>query len=488
MKEAEKKIFNSEDTEVITVYPDQEPEQTEVTEFWYEEGESIKLNRQQFLKFLEIKGFRKLFIGKDYIFVQIENNIVKEIGTVNIKDFVADYIKNLGIEREDTFEYDLILSKVINQSSTLFSRNFLEFLPNLDWKFKRDTEVESYIYFQNCFVKVTKGGYEVHNYEELDGYIWESQKLKREFYKSDIKSVFVQFMFRICKEDPERFNSLRSAVGYLLHSYKNPASAKAIVFIDERPGEGANGRCGKGLVGKAIGKIRNSVQSNGKNFKFDRFMFQSVKPDTAIIEFSDIEKNFHFENLFSIITDDMPTEKKNKDEIIIPFESSPKILITTNYAIKGVDASTLDREFVLEFSDHYNENHKPIEEFGKKFFESWNKEEWNSFYNFMIGCLLFYLKNGLVEYERINLNRKMLIESTAEEFIEFMEDIEFGKRYDKKELYQKFIDNYTDFNKLHQKTFTGWIKIYAKLCDLKYEDKNSGNSKGFILLKSVRMD
>ena len=43
----------------------------------------------------------------------------------------------------------------------------------------------------------------------------------------------------------------------------------------------------------------------------------------------------------------------------------------------------------------------------------------------MIECVKHYLKNGLVEYERINLNQKMLIESTSEEFIEFMEEIEF---------------------------------------------------------------
>lgn len=491
MKETKEQIFEPEEAEVIVIYPDaDERTESEIT-FWYKDGDETKINRQQFLAFLERKGFRKLYVGKEYLFVQIENNIVKEVGTVHIKDYVTTYIKGLKDELEEDFDANIILGKVINQAPTLFSRNFLEFIPNLDGEFKRDTENESYIYFQNCFVKVTKDGYDVHNYDELEGFIWESQKIKkREFHKADIESVFALFTFRVCKEDPSRFNSLKSAIGYLLHSYKDPANAKAIIFIDERPGEGANGRCGKSLVGKSVGKIRNSVRPDGKNFKFGQFMFQSVKPDTAIIDFNDAKKNFQFENLFSMITDDMPVEKKNKDEVILPFEYSPKILITTNHAIKGVDASTLDREYVLEFSDHYNENHKPIQEFGKKFFDAWNKDEWNSFDNFMISCLQYYLNYGLVEYDRVNLNKKMLIESTSEEFVEFMEDTELGKLYDKKEQHKKFIEAYPDYSKIQQKTFTSWVKLYAKLKGLKFEQKKSGAERGFILIKpeNGRMD
>jgi hypothetical protein len=127
---------------------------------------------------------------------------------------------------------------------------------------------------------------------------------------------------------------------------------------------------------------------------------------------------------------------------------------------------TLDREFVLEFSDYFNESYKPVEEFGKKFFEPfWNSEEWNSFDNFMIECLQYYLKNGLKDYERINLNNKMLIEMTSEEFVEFMESLTqalskgegFSEKFDKKELHKKFIEEYPDFNNLHQKTFTNWL-------------------------------
>lgn len=491
MKEAEE-IFNIDEAEVLLLKPGEEQIQNEPEEFWYLEDDEVKLNRQQFLSFLEKRGYRKYYVGKEYMFVQIENNIVKEVTKVNIKDHIRDFIQGLGETTEDGIRTSSIWGKVINQVGTLFSANFLELIPNVEGEFKRDTETNSFIYYQNCFVWVTPNGYTTHNYTALDGYIWESQKVKRNFEKSNNDSVFKKFILKICKDDPKRFNALRSAIGYLLHSHKDPANTKAIVFIDERPGDGANGRCGKSLVGKAISKIRKSVRRDGKNFKFNQFMFQSVKPDTAIIDFNDVTKGFPFENLFSIITDDMAVEEKNKAEVIVPFERSPKILITTNHAIKGVDASTLDREFVIEFSDYFNEKHKPVDEFGKKFFEPfWNIEEWTSFDNFMIECLRDFLSKGLLEYERINLFDKILIESTSEDFVEFVEDLELEKKYDNKELFNEFLDVYPEHKtKLMQKTFTLWVKTLGSIKGYKYLPKKSGKERGFILSnpKSGRMD
>ena len=63
------------------------------------------------------------------------------------------------------------------------------------------------------------------------------------------------------------------------------------------------------------------------------------------------------------------------------------------------------------------------------------------------------------------------------------------KRYDKKELWNKFIEIYSDYKiGFTQRTFSSWIKNYAKLKGLKFEVKNSGNSKGFILTKDLRIN
>lgn len=490
MKDVTEKMFDSEEAEVIVLYPDgDESTESEIT-FWYKEGSKIKIDSQSFISQLAKLGYRKYFLGKEYIFVFIEKNIVEEVEAVHMKDHIRNYMKYSEREFEEGITPDKIMGKVINQAPTLFSRGNLEFLDTLENNFKRDTREESFIYFKNCFVKVTKDKYITYDYAQLDGLIWKKKIIAKNFSISDEESDFKTFVIRICKDNLERFNSFMSAIGYLLSEYKDPAKAKAIIFMDEKIDDGSNGGCGKSLLGNALSQVRKSLRLGGKAFKFDRFSFQSDEPGTNIIEFNDLSRSFPFEMLFTAITDNMAFEKKNKDETIVDFKHAPKILLSTNYTIKGVGESTLRRQFVLEFTDHYNIRHSPEDEFKRRFFDDWDDNHWNNFFNFMIKCIQYHLQNGLVDYVRKNLNTKKLIESTSEEFVEFMEDVEFGSKIDKKILHQKFIEIYPDFKKLQQKTFTGWIKTYAKLKNYKYEDKKSGTERGFILSKidDGRMD
>jgi len=170
---------------------------------------------------------------------------------------------------------------------------------------------------------------------------------------------------------------------------------------------------------------------------------------------------------------------KNKDEVHLSYDESPKVVISTNFSIAGVDDSTLDRQFIIEFSDYYNKSHRLVDDFGKPFFGSWNPDEWSDFDNFMIGCLQLYLRKGLVAYEYINLEKKKLIDETCQEFVEFAEadegGIETGKEYEKKELYESFIKEYEDFDKLTQSKFTRWLKVWGKVKGLDVsESKSSG--------------
>ena len=60
--------------------------------------------------------------------------------------------------------------------------------------------------------------------------------------------------------------------------------------------------------------MKKSLRIDGKNFEFHpRFTFQEVRISDDVIEFNDVRKNFDFERLFSVITDDMSVENKTKD-------------------------------------------------------------------------------------------------------------------------------------------------------------------------------
>ena len=433
--------------------------------FWFMDRDKIKIEQRLFIEFLGHLGIRKYLNKKDFTIVEVNKNIVREIETVHIKDKIINYFNDIDETLEEGINKNIVHNKIVAMAPTLFSKSSLEFLPALEGKFLRDTYRESFLFFKNCFVKVTKDKYDTYDYCELDGLIWENQIIRREFYKTDRESEFVRLCLNICDNVIERFYALISAMGYLMHGYRNPTNAKAIIFMDEKISDGSNGGSGKSLIGVAISHIRKTLRL-GKSFKFDRFSFQSFEQGTSIIEFNDIKKNFNFEMLFTSITDNIAIEKKNKNEVIIPFNNTPKILLSTNHTIKGIDESTLRRQSIVEFSAHYNMKVTPESELKKRLFDDWNSEEWIEFYNFMIFCIQYHLANGLVAYQTKNLEQKKLTENTSEEFIEFMEEIELDTRYDKKELHQKFIEIYPDNKLQHQKTFTSWIKIYAKLEEL----------------------
>ena len=446
--------------------------------FWYIENDKTKISKQNFKRFLEENGFCKLQLEHGYILLKVSKNIVREVEIFNIKDFVIDYLKRVDDEYFSDSPKAKVIDAVIKGASQHFVNSFLEFLETRELEFLRDTKDNGFLFFANCFVEVNKAKVEVKRYEELEGYIWDKQVIQKRFEVKNKESEFERFIRNICEADEQRILSIRSAIGYLLHNYKDSTNAKAIIFLDEKLSDGAYGRSGKGLVAQAIGKLRKTVRLDGRNFNFSKsFSFQSVTLDTAIIEFNDVTKKFNFDKLFSIITDDITVEKKNQNEIIIPFHQSPKIIISTNYTIEGSDDSTIDRQFIIEFSDHYNKSHRPIDEFGHRFFDEWSNNEWNYFLNYMVGCMQLYLNRGLVQCTHVNLEKKKLIDATSEEFAEYFEALDFSVEHNRKILMENFKKEYDDFEELKLTKFTRWLKEAGRIKSYRVSERKSGSER-----------
>ncbi len=205
----------------------------------------------------------------------------------------------------------------------------------------------------------------------------------------------------------------------------------------------------------ALSQMKKVVTIDGKSFTFERsFAYQLVSADTQILVFDDVKKHFDFERLFSVVTEGLTLEKKNKDAIKIPFSKSPKIAITTNYAIKGAGNSFARRKWELELHQYYSKNFTPLDEFGKLMFGDWDDDEWCQFDNYMIGCLQGYLNTGLVKSKFVNLKIRQLSAETCHDFIEWCGLVDNGehnrllepgeKRY-KQDLYMEFITEYPDY-------------------------------------------
>lgn len=436
-----------------------------IIKFWnVDDTGKLKISRTRYKKFLESEGFCKYKIDNNYFFVRIENNIVEEIDCIDVKEFVMTYLEKMRVDEFEGTNRTEVIDALIKSTNQLFTTQFLEFLITREIVFNKDTNEKGYFYFKNGFVEATKSDVRINTYKRLEKHIWKRQIIKRNFVQSEKRSDFEDLLYNICRSNLKRYEALKSSIGYLLHTYKDPSISKAIVFIDEKLSEGAFGRSGKGLVIKGISHIRNIVIEDGRNFSPSKnFAFQRVKADTNIIGIEDIREKFPFDRLFSIITEGITIERKNKEEIFLPFNESPKVILSTNFSISGVDDSTIDRQFIVEFSDYYNKNHRPVDDFGKLFFDGWNEEEWNDFDCFMIECLQFYLRRGLVYYEFVNIDKKKLIDETAIEFYEFSDGFVINKECDKKELYDNFKKEYADLEKLTQAKFTRWLKVYGRI-------------------------
>jgi hypothetical protein len=200
-----------------------------------------------------------------------------------------------------------------------------------------------------------------------------------------------------------------------------------------------------------------------------------VSADTQILCFDDVKKHFDFERLFSVVTEGMTLEKKNKDAIKIPFSKSPKIAITTNYAIKGAGNSFARRKWELELHQHYTKTYTPLDEFGKLMFGDWSDDDWCEFDNYMLNNLQNFLVTGLVKSKFVNLKIRQLSAETSHEFIEWcglIDDLDReivldpGARLYKNDLYDNFIREYPDYGassrmSMSRTRFYKWLNSYA---------------------------
>jgi len=301
--------------------------------------------------------------------------------------------------------------------------------------------------------------------------------IDRKFTDCDYKSsVYRKFVSRICADDDMRIATMESTIGFLMHGYKNLSYCPAVILNDEVISDNPEGGTGKGLFMNALSQMKKLVVIDGKAFAFEKsFPYQTVSADTQVLCFDDVMKNFDFERLFSVVTEGLTLEKKNKDAIKIPFNKSPKIAITTNYAIKGTGNSFARRKWEVELHQFYTKNYTPLDEFGKHFFADWNDEDWCLFDNYMLSCLQGYLNTGLVKSSFVNLKVRQLSAETSHDFIEWCGLIEgspkntqlvVGVKLKKQDLYFEFIKEYPDYAPKAKMTisrtrFYKWLSAYA---------------------------
>jgi len=468
--------------------------------------QNIIIDKLKFIQLLSSFGFSRFGTGMqgDFNFVKLESNIIKSVDRNYIIDYIEDFIKKhydfdaAGYEHADAA---LLLNKMYDNMGRLFSNDmFARARTEEPIIINRDTATETFFYYQNGFVRISKEGYQLLPYDQMQGSVWEGQIMKRDFKIVDTNVTpndlgnFADFVWKIAGEDADRFKSLCSIIGYLTHDFYE-YKLKAILFTDSTLSESSEGRTGKTLLAKMIGNVRSYAELNGKEFNTaDINKYALVNMDTQIVHINDVSnrgKNaFNFEDMFNDITEGFIV----KQLYLKPFRHYSKILLSSNKSLNIQGASQRDRIVEFEMSSFWNEENSPAGYYKQWFGRDWDETEWHKFDNFMCFCAQLFHTHGLVAPSIINLDIRKLMDHTSTEFMDFMEDIEkyikekgvpyegyvlrasetfctdfYKFEYDSKQLLEKFLATNQDKKSwLNQKRFNTWI---TKYCELKLKIK-----------------
>ena len=402
-------------------------------------------------------------------FVVVKNNIIEEVSMKYIKDATMEYIRSLPQEF-DGINKDDLENVMLKSSFRIFDSRYMDFLPIFNSPQLKDSISNSYIPFKNGVLRVDMAGMTLLSYDEMPYAVWRSHIINHEFQpnvNAGINAVFGDFISRISGNDQLQFDASVSVVGYLLHTYKDKSKPFAVTFTDQRGSFTPEGGTGKGILVQGIEQIRRVVTLDGKKkgVTTKDFALQRVRPDTSIIALQDIDKDFNFEQIFNWVTEGLTVEGKYGLEKYVSYEDSPKFIINTNYSMRGDSGSHRRRKVSIELFPYFSYAFTPMHQYGKRFFQGWDHDEWNRFYNFMALCIYYYMVNGIIIAPGFASRNKKFYNDTSPEFMQWWltaitnpaeQKIFITQEYVVSVLYAEF--NRTTQHKIDIATFDQWIK------------------------------
>lgn len=473
--------------------------------FWYESDAknsstpALKIKYTELFDYFRAIGIRRIKLNptdldSNSLLVIVRDNIVTEIDVKGLQSMLYAYVRTLPLyitSSKTKADLHEVLGKGIHVYVGEAQTNY--FVSPEYVKFVKDTSDSSFLFFKNGFVTVTREGYSIQPYSQLAGYIWSSQIIQHELTlvtdgEKLIGSDFARFTINLCstRDTPEeqrptdvpRWVSLVTSLARLLHLHKTQANVQAVVLTEANVElDKALGGTGKGLLMQAVSKLRKMVIFDGKNFDFDyQFSFERLGTDTSVAVFDDVPKGFDFKRLFSMLTDGMTYNRRNKSEIHLSVLDSPNFAVLTNYSILENSGSANRRKAETELLCYYSDKHRPIDDFKKDFFYSWTTEEWDVFYTFMLCCLHTYFAKGatITGFDSDTVNRKKLINATSADFAEFADKLPRDTELQATQTYDDFIDTYgLDSKSIARNRFTIWIKRYCEFNNLTYKNNIS---------------
>ncbi|MDR1981350.1 MAG: DNA primase [Tannerellaceae bacterium] len=454
----------NEDGELESAQPIESDEQ-----FWEEnkkmdrngnESISFEFKYVRSRRFLQNRGFgRYRRLDGTYQFIHLTPPIVRTVEAWEIRDFLFEFT-DANCKEE--------VNEMISRGGTQYlGPDKLSLLSFIEPSFQMAARDRQLFYFaSNCWEISAEKITEI-DYTNINHHMWNEQKknfpavqlpeliqINRTGDRFDCnvtetgrQSHFLQFLINTSNFTWRKEESIQPdvvipgeelyentvhliaklcAIGYMLTECKDRSTSRAVVAMDGKQSEvgASNGRSGKSIIGELFKNVLPTVYINGKksDMSTDNFLWDEVTEKTRVVFIDDVRPGFDFESLFANITGDWSVNYKGGRRCTFPYATSPKIYITTNHALNGEGSSFKDREWLIAFSDYYNDQRKPIHDFGVMFFDEWDFEQWNLTWNLLAQCVQFYLQFGVVESPGERLEARILRQAMGEEFISWAEE------------------------------------------------------------------
>ena len=531
-------------------------------QYWQEDSygkndEKIRIffDHWQIKTFLQNRGFGLYKITEDnFRMIQIDGKIVKEINP----HYIQHYVTNFTMELDEPNKLD-ILRMLARGSTQYLGPDKLSGMFFLEPNFYEPEKDSQYLFFKHSFVKISADSIDIRPLNELPYNIWKNKqidfeptvlepmmKLDRkgenwEFtgFESMDKSDIAQFLYftsltywkklyklqqgpdgkaryveraekeidqpsleEIHESDAHMAAKLLS-IGYMIHEYSDLSNRKAIIAMDMEETEvgQSQGGTGKSIFSIMFEHLVPTYIIDGKTPRMvdDPHLYEGVDERTRCIVFDDCRVNFDFEFLFSQITRGLTVNPKGKTKYTI--SPPPKFILNTNHAFNGEGNSFERRQYLIAFSDFFNEHRTPYDLFGRILFQDWDYDQWNYFYNLIFQSIQYYLKYGLrYKIPRENIRKRQLRQKIGENFLEFAQNRWdpsgnwLNHEVEKKFAYEQYINDYPlDRKYVNIRRFKEKVKQFAEYSKLHYNPHKDGgiiksNSEEYICVADNRFD
>jgi len=179
--------------------------------------------------FLEANGFFKIEkCDGTFAFVHLVGNILEEVSTQHIRDFIIGFLKKYGD--------DIVLNMLFRGSNRYVGSTSLSNLTTKKPKFIENSATSQYLFFNKHYWCITNNGISIKEYNALNGIVWSDQIINQDV---DILPELTEIISREVKVPEDYFDVDGKFLGGLFdtsHFYQFLTDTSRMYWENEKNG------------------------------------------------------------------------------------------------------------------------------------------------------------------------------------------------------------------------------------------------------------